>query len=1339
MALSALVVAAALSAPLKEDGASRLKHEHASGAHVLVPGHDPAELPSTQQLMQATGCPEGCSVGATFGVHGDPMFKQPGSPGKHIWIQEGKLTRLLSWRSPEAPHDRFLLWGRTMGNEDEGHSWFDRFSITHDAKPILDVATTPNDAQMLVVLDGKPIPEAETKGHTSRHSSERAGGQLTVTRLPQRLSASHMGQHHLETLHIEVGGVRIELWSSLAEKYEDADEQHKYIHLNLNIHSDLSTIREAHGVFAELAGIQSMSSTTMAMTKPPPNAHPAHNDGRRSHMMTPAELAKAKARRQRLNFFSDSSHRFERSMECVCPPPPAPGLPPPSLPSPASPPPSSVVTVSLVGGGSVEDYSPDVIARIKKCFDEELTHGHIVTIEVHPGSIILNVVIHLIEENRTVAIEEENLMLKTWLADDAAATKKLGIDVLSMPCLCNGDDLDSLECMDSTERSCDAAAPPPMLPPLAPAVPGCPAGCSAGTTFGVHGDPMFRLPGSPGTHFWLKEGQLTPLFSWRSPDAPHDKFVLQGRTMGNQRDGHSWFDRFVITRDGEVGVQQQQQQTTTTTAALLDVETHWEGNERHQLSIMLAGEPVAFAQHNGYSSRHAVEWTGGQMTVALLNASHAGKRHDEKISIQVGGLQMELWTSLAAKYQSVTRQNKFMHLNLNVHSNLDTIRDAHGIFAELAGLQTMSQATVAMVRPSKAKPRIGGAVTLRQGYFSDSSHRFERSVECICPPPPPALQLAAVRQRAEAVVTPATALPPAPPVAYPGAPPGICFRNDGKDFQWDPPSQKCLERCFDTASTCGKETAHAEDGSCMYSGPVCRNPSCVSTGVRGTGRELFGAPLCTMPSPPPSPPSPPSTPSDLPCTRVPEAVCRLPKNAIEQCYYDESCSDPSSPTYYDGSGCNAGGVGQNCRFCGFVDPVDNTTYPDCLVPPPPPPQPSPPPIPREDWCPEGFAMLGSVADCEDDEHHEAGTKVCIAHGAVSFAEKHPDHPDHLHAGEDPNATAPSFSDQECHRCSSVTDLVIGPGAYIENMHWPFYPCFNLKTVVSHSSSPVPTHSFQYSELELASFKFASYIGFGAFDNSYHLRSVDASSATRIDNQAFQDCPALEAINASKATFIGDHAFVENVALTTVDVSSATYVGAHAFRGCLSLTSVDAGKAKFVGNHAFQDCTGLSSVNVSSARTLMGYSFASCSSLPSIAVPRVEYIETGAFKSATSLASVDLSHVLRIGEEAFYECEKLTTIDAASVTEVGPAAFKYATGLRSIDLGDVTDIHDGAFEGCSSLEEVIVSEGVSIGTDAFLGCGKLGSEEHPHLSEHLPDGGLGGFDTGGATMGALQEG
>lgn len=56
----------------------------------------------------------------------------------------------------------------------------------------------------------------------------------------------------------------------------------------------------------------------------------------------------------------------------------------------------------------------------------------------------------------------------------------------------------------------------------------------------------------------------------------------------------------------------------------------------------------------------------------------------------------------------------------------------------------------------------------------------------------------------------------------------------------------------------------------------------------------------------------------LPCSSAPAAVCA---SLDEPCYLDPQCSE--LPPGMEGLGCNAGGVGQNCRFCGF-DP-----YPEC--------------------------------------------------------------------------------------------------------------------------------------------------------------------------------------------------------------------------------------------------------------------------------------------------------------------------------------------------------------------------------------------------------------------------
>ena len=56
----------------------------------------------------------------------------------------------------------------------------------------------------------------------------------------------------------------------------------------------------------------------------------------------------------------------------------------------------------------------------------------------------------------------------------------------------------------------------------------------------------------------------------------------------------------------------------------------------------------------------------------------------------------------------------------------------------------------------------------------------------------------------------------------------------------------------------------------------------------------------------------------LPCGAVAAAVCG--RGPSEPCYYDAACDDSSLP------GCNAGGVGARCRFCGFGE-YDSVTCP----------------------------------------------------------------------------------------------------------------------------------------------------------------------------------------------------------------------------------------------------------------------------------------------------------------------------------------------------------------------------------------------------------------------------
>merc|ERR1719293_49579 len=53
------------------------------------------------------------------------------------------------------------------------------------------------------------------------------------------------------------------------------------------------------------------------------------------------------------------------------------------------------------------------------------------------------------------------------------------------------------------------------------------------------------------------------------------------------------------------------------------------------------------------------------------------------------------------------------------------------------------------------------------------------------------------------------------------------------------------------------------------------------------------------------------TPGHLRGARAPNATCPDKCDGMIRCFYDPTCIEPGAP-----QGCNAGGKGQNCRFCG---------------------------------------------------------------------------------------------------------------------------------------------------------------------------------------------------------------------------------------------------------------------------------------------------------------------------------------------------------------------------------------------------------------------------------------
>jgi len=190
----------------------------------------------------------------------------------------------------------------------------------------------------------------------------------------------------------------------------------------------------------------------------------------------------------------------------------------------------------------------------------------------------------------------------------------------------------------------------------------------------VHGDPMFRYNGT-GTHFWLKNGHMTPLLTWVTAEGRD--MVLSGRTFESKWTGNQWFKQLVITQDGDV---------------VLEASAKDTGSGKHSMKVKLDGYPVTTVSSaddvNMFSSQKA--------NVKIGMYKEEGPPPEDKMNVEAGGFSLEVTSRRAAKYDSKYKQAKFHHLDTMFRHGLPP--GAQGIYAEMAGVEPLSEATKAMLK-----------------------------------------------------------------------------------------------------------------------------------------------------------------------------------------------------------------------------------------------------------------------------------------------------------------------------------------------------------------------------------------------------------------------------------------------------------------------------------------------------------------------------------------------------------------------------------------------------------------------------------------------------------------
>jgi len=178
---------------------------------------------------------------APVSVHGDPMFQHDGK-GQHFWLKEHVLSELLSW---SKDGHKYTLHGKVIANTETGHQWFKQIVLKSDDIEAFSASMTRADDLKPTLL-------------TSSNSSLGVDSQLKVE--------GHESNPKSVT-YVDAGGMKFALTAEGAHKYSDSVQQEKYSHVNVKMPEGL--VKDATGLFAELAGAQPMSDATKALLRSP--------------------------------------------------------------------------------------------------------------------------------------------------------------------------------------------------------------------------------------------------------------------------------------------------------------------------------------------------------------------------------------------------------------------------------------------------------------------------------------------------------------------------------------------------------------------------------------------------------------------------------------------------------------------------------------------------------------------------------------------------------------------------------------------------------------------------------------------------------------------------------------------------------------------------------------------------------------------------------------------------------------------------------------------------------------------------------------------------------------
>lgn len=231
-------------------------------------------------------------------------------------------------------------------------------------------------------------------------------------------------------------------------------------------------------------------------------------------------------------------------------------------------------------------------------------------------------------------------------------------------------------------------------------------------------------------------------------------------------------------------------------------------------------------------------------------------------------------------------------------------------------------------------------------------------------------------------------------------------------------------------------------------------------------------------------------------------------------------------------------------------------------------------------------------------------------------------------------------------------------------------------------------------------------------SSTYLKTVDITSGTTIEKNAFYDCYLLEEVNiADTVTHIEKDAFYNCGKLYTLVIpDSVTYIHHEAFNKCFIRNL--SGPSNVMGGI---DKTYLISLTITSGDSIYEGTFAGLEKLQSVTInAEIVSIGEGAFENCYILKKVNIpDSVLHIGKNAFANCSIESISLSDNIESIGEGAFKRC-GLKyvSVPAKALPFVND------KSIEKLVITSGTVIEDDALIMCEKITSITLPSTIETI---------------------